>query len=71
MVYTKDWIPDKTKCSPRYKKYYGKYLLKNISHMFREEQKRLVDYLIYSGYKPKGCKNTKEELPVCVTAIQV
>lgn len=57
-VYTKEWIPNKTKCSPRNKKYYDKYLQKNVSHMSLWDQKMLVDNLIKLGYKHKSlCLN--------------
>lgn len=58
-VHTKDWVPDKTKCSPRYKKYYGKYLQNDISRMCFEDQKELVDRLIRLGYCPKSEKRVE------------
>lgn len=53
-IYTKKWVPDKTKCSPRHCNYHDKYLCRNLSRISFWEQKELVDRLIRLGYKPKS-----------------
>jgi hypothetical protein len=53
-VYTKPWAPNWLKDSPKNKKCYDKYLLKDVTHLSLWEQKILADKIIREGYLPKA-----------------
>ena len=50
VVRTEKWSPNKTKDSPRFRKCYGKYLIKYIL----PEETSIIKKLIRHGYKPES-----------------